>query len=1446
MTRKRDGQNLRHVPGGSSMSEITIVRPERKSCKLNALACAFIAVAFGAVSSAPLQAQAFKPIAGLAFTKVFAGQNPLPQTLTIASTGANFAFTSAASTSTGGSWLSVSVGIGCTGGGSCSTPHPITVTVNPIVTLAAGSYTGQIVFTASGGAFSMTVPVTLTIAPPDTALFDNLPGEMSFFMKTGGLAPPSQNLQIRNGGSGSLAWTLAVSTSDGGNWLSASATAGSAPSFVNLTLLKQNLPNGGVSAGTFTGRLLFQTAGGGSVTVPVSVDVGDAVFSQVNGINFTKLFAGADPLPQTLTIASTGANFGFITTSSTATGGDWLSVSVGSGCTGGGFCNTPHTITATVNPVVTLAAGTYTAQIVLISNSLAMTVPVTLTVAPPAAPFFDNVAGQMSFSLKTNGLAPPSQIVEIRNGGSAGFLDWTLTAATSDGGNWLTVSTISGTAPSLVTVGISVANLPNTALIPGTFTGQLLFQAAGSRVTIPVSVSVADAVFNQVNPINFTKLVAGPDPLPQTLVIASTGANFSFSTAASTATGGDWLSVTIGGGCTGGGFCNTPHTVTAIVNASPTLPAGTYTGQVVLTSSTGAIAMTVPVTLTVALSSAAFFDNVPGQMSFSFKTGGSAPPSQTIQIRNAGAGTLNWTLTTSTSDGGGWLIASAGSGMAPSSVTISLLKQNLPGAGLIAGTFNGHLLFQTAGGGSVTVPVSVAVGSDVFQQVNPISFTKPFSGANPLPQVLTIAGAGASIAFSTAASTATGGDWLSVPVGAGCTGGGVCATPHILAVTVNASPTLAAGTYTGQIVVTSTTSAISMTVPVTLTVAPSNVPSFDNVPGQMSFSLQTAGGNPASQTVQIRNAGSGALDWTLSAATSDSGNWLSASASGGTAPSTITVGIIAGNLPGSGLVAGVFTGMLAFTSAGSSVSIPVSVVVGTPAFVQPAPLSFAKTFGGANPLAQTLNVTSNGTAISFLTSGSAATGGNWLTVAIGGGCTGGGFCATPHTITASVNPSPALAPGIYTGQIVFNGTSMAMTVPVTLTVVGQTPASITATSGTPQSATLNTAFGSPLVATVRDSGNSPVSGVTVTFTAPGSGASGAFAGGVNTAVTNAQGQATSAAFTANGTAGAYNVTATVAGIASPAAFALTNNAVVVPSCVTSITPPLDIAPPAGRKTTFTLTTAAGCAWTASSSKSWLEIFPLTGKDSGLIEWTAYPNFGTTARTATVTVGDKTFSVTQTASTETLMQRFVRLLYFSYLGRAATDAEVAGQVNSGLNRTQLATNFLNSAEFNLGGRFTAGLYVGIINRNAEFTGWQFQRQALARGAVNQDQLVSNFLNSAEFSLKFGVLTNADFVRLMYRNILLREASQTEVNAWLNVLSNPANTRTIIARSFLNAPEFQKGTGPRLLAFLLYSTLLLRDPNSVERAALEGILADSAQLQEQTALFANGTEINALLQ
>ncbi|MGB5874278.1 MAG: hypothetical protein WBH56_11195, partial [Bacteroidota bacterium] len=110
----------------------------------------------------------------------------------------------------------------------------------------------------------------------------------------------------------------------------------------------------------------------------------------------------------------------------------------------------------------------------------------------------------------------------------------------------------------------------------------------------------------------------------------------------------------------------------------------------------------------------------------------------------------------------------------------------------------------------------------------------------------------------------------------------------------------------------------------------------------------------------------------------------------------------------------------------------------------------------------------------------------------------------------------------------------------TITVTFGPPAAVTATGGTPQSTKVGNPFDTRLTASVIDSAGNPVHGIAVTFTAPTSGASGTFTGGVNTVVTDAAGVAVAPVFTANSVAGTYDVTARVSGVLTPAPFSLTN------------------------------------------------------------------------------------------------------------------------------------------------------------------------------------------------------------------------------------------------------------------------------------------------------------------
>lgn len=975
-------------------------------------------------------ANAMPQVNSLSFTKPLNGNNPLPQTVTIGNGGTIFAFSVSSATATGSiggnTWLSVSP----TGNVCCDSPKAITISPVPAITLPAGTYTGQVL--ADNGTQLMVIPVYLNVGAAAAAFFDNMTGQLSFFLPTAATnAPPNQLLQIRNAGAGTLNWTLTPTTFDSGSWLTVSETTDTAPKQISVGIVPSLLPSGGVSAGVFTANLLFQ-GGGSSITVPITVQVGPS-FEQVNGINFTMLQNGPDPLPQNITIVNTTTTiFAFSVEYSTATGGSWLSVTP----SGNVCCDTPKSLEVTVTAPVTMPAGTYTAEIVVYSSTTSMTVPVTLTVASAANPYFDNLPGEMTFFMQTGpGQPPPSnQIFQIRNAGS-GTLNWTLTPTTSDGGSWLTVLPAqTGAAPALITVGIVPGSLPNGGLVAGVFVGQLLLQSGGSSVTIPVIVDVGTNVFGQMNAIDFTMPQAGANPLPQVLTVTSTGTVITFSVIASTATGGSWLTVApVGNVC-----CNTPRTLTVTVNASPTMAPGIYTGQISIYSST--VSQTVPVTLTVAPTNTPFFDDVPGALSYSLVTKAGNPPSQNVQIQNRGTGNLNWTSQVFTSDGGNWLTVSASSGTAPSLVSVGVVTQNLQNQGLVAGLFTGQVLFLTGNNSSVTVPVSVRVGGNGFAQINGINFTMPQGGANPLPQTLTTTSIGGVLTYSVSAPTANGGSWMTVsPTGNIC-----CNTPEVLTVTVAAPVGLAAGSYTGEVIVDAASSVD--VIPVTLTVAPLNSPFFDNVQGQMSFfaGVTNPATTPSSQTMQIRGFGPAALTWSLTPVTADSGNWLIPSISSGTAPSNVTVSINPQNLPSQGLVAGQFTGQLLFQSSGSTVTVPVSVQLGTNIFTQQAGLNFSMVYAGSNPSTQPLNVTSTGTAFSTSNSYASGNGGNWLSIApFGNVC-----CNTPENITVTVNGAPggtAVPAGIHTGQAVFNTAHSAMTVPITLTVQGTPKWSITKT-----------------------------------------------------------------------------------------------------------------------------------------------------------------------------------------------------------------------------------------------------------------------------------------------------------------------------------------------------------------------------------------------------------------
>jgi hypothetical protein len=165
------------------------------------------------------------------------------------------------------------------------------------------------------------------------------------------------------------------------------------------------------------------------------------------------------------------------------------------------------------------------------------------------------------------------------------------------------------------------------------------------------------------------------------------------------------------------------------------------------------------------------------------------------------------------------------------------------------------------------------------------------------------------------------------------------------------------------------------------------------------------------------------------------------------------------------------------------------------------------------------------------------------------------FTATSTSDEFGTVTSPSFVANGKVGTYTITATTQGANSPASFILTNTTggPASILAASGSPQSTAIGAAFPAPLVAQVLDSGGNAVKGAIVTFTAPASGASGTFVGGLTTEThtTNASGLATSSTYTANFTSGADVVTATVLGVTDPANFNLTNGAGVPASIVAS-------------------------------------------------------------------------------------------------------------------------------------------------------------------------------------------------------------------------------------------------------------------------------------------------------
>ena len=293
-------------------------------------------------------------------------------------------------------------------------------------------------------------------------------------------------------------------------------------------------------------------------------------------INLPAAVSGGIPVAQSLSLTPSVAGISF----STSVSAPWLSVAPASG-------SMPAVLQVSADPT-SLTPNTYQGVVTITApNAAPSTQMVTVSIAiGGGTPSQLVVSGQsLPFSL-AQGASPGTAELTISNTGS-GSARYTAAASTTSGGNWLQISSSSGSVTAVAPVSLTVTATSGT-LAPGTYTGTVtvIGPDTGQTLTVAVILAVTSAppkiLLSQLG-FTFTAVSQGGTVLPQTLGILNSGAGtLSYSVQATTQSGGSgWLSVSPGSGTVTRPLLDVSD-INVMVNANRLPPPGTYYGQIVV------------------------------------------------------------------------------------------------------------------------------------------------------------------------------------------------------------------------------------------------------------------------------------------------------------------------------------------------------------------------------------------------------------------------------------------------------------------------------------------------------------------------------------------------------------------------------------------------------------------------------------------------------------------------------------------------------------------------------------------------------------------------------------------------------------------------------------------------------------------------------------------------
>ncbi len=280
---------------GNHQGTITIAVPN--AVPATTTVAVALAVGVGAPAALTVDAQ------NVSFT-ANQGSGALTQQMHVSNAGdGSLSFTASATTSSGGSWLSISP---TSGAATPSSPAALTLTATP-GSLAAGTYNGAVTITGAGS--SINVPVTLSVSAP-TAIILVSQTALSFTAVAQGGVPLAQNFGILNIGQGSMGWTATATTLSGGNWLQISPSSGTVETpLLDVSLVTVAVDPSMLAAGTYYGRIQVSATAVNTPQVmtviltvsPAGLSLGPQVFPA--GLIFTGV-AGVTPGSQDVQVGN--------------------------------------------------------------------------------------------------------------------------------------------------------------------------------------------------------------------------------------------------------------------------------------------------------------------------------------------------------------------------------------------------------------------------------------------------------------------------------------------------------------------------------------------------------------------------------------------------------------------------------------------------------------------------------------------------------------------------------------------------------------------------------------------------------------------------------------------------------------------------------------------------------------------------------------------------------------------------------------------------------------------------------------------------------------------------------------------------------------------------------------------------------------------------------------